>query len=86
MTLLAGMVARPAHRTVCGMLAGAGAAGVWHHSRAHRFFAAAHWHPDTVDLAVLRLIVGHPLPIGAPLTLAVDDTLFRRTGRKVYAA
>jgi DDE superfamily endonuclease len=68
------------------MLAGAGAAGVWHHSRAHRFFAAAHWHPDTVGLAVLRLIVGHPLPIGAPLTLAVDDTLFRRTGRKVYAA
>jgi hypothetical protein len=38
-TLLAGMVARPAHRTVCGMLAGAGLAGIWHHSRAHRFFA-----------------------------------------------
>jgi hypothetical protein len=30
--LLAGMIARPAHRTVCGMLAGAGLAGVWHHS------------------------------------------------------
>jgi hypothetical protein len=85
-TLPAGMIARPPYRTVCGMPAGAGQAGVWHHSRAHRFFAAARWHPDTMGLAVLRLIVGHLVPIGAPLTVAVDDTLFRRTGRKVYAA
>jgi hypothetical protein len=62
-TLLAGMIARPAHRTVCGTLAGAGVAGVWHHSRAHRFFATARWHPDSVGLAVLRLIVGHLVPI-----------------------
>jgi hypothetical protein len=85
-TLLAGMVAQTANRTVCGMLAGAGVAGVWHHSRAHRFFAYARWHPDTVGPAVLRLIVGHLVPMGAPLTVAVDDTLFRRSGRKVYAA
>jgi hypothetical protein len=85
-TMLAGMIARPAHRTVCGMLAGAGVAGVWHHSRAYRFFAVARWDPDRLGLTVLRLIIGHLVPIGAPLTLAVDDTLFRRTGRKVYAA
>ncbi|MBO0884328.1 MAG: transposase, partial [Mycobacterium sp.] len=85
-TLLAGMVAQPANRTVCGMLTGAGMAGVWHHSRAHRFFAYARWHPDTVGLAVLRLIVGHLIPVGASLTVAVDDTLFRRRGHKVYAA
>ena len=35
---------------------------------------------------MLRLIVGHLVPIGAALTVAVDDTLFRRYGRKVYAA
>src|SRR2546430_10915541 len=85
-TLLGGMVARPAHRSVCGMLAGAGLAGVWHHSRAHRFFATTRWHPDAVGLAVLRLIVGHLLPIRAPLVVAVDDTMFRRSGRKVHAA
>src|SRR5256886_9781223 len=85
-TLLGGMVARPAHRSVCGMLAGAGLAGVWHHSRAHRFFATTRWHPDAVGLAVLRLIVGHLLPVGAPLVVAVDDTMFRRSGRKVPAA
>src|SRR5690349_15605662 len=70
-TLLAGMVARPARRTVCGMLAGAGLASAWHHSRAHRFFAAARWDPDAVGLTVLRLIVGHLLPVGAPLVMAV---------------
>ncbi len=85
-SLLAGMVARPAHRTVCGMLAGAGLAGVSHHGRAHRFFTTARWHPDAVGLTVLRLIIGHLLPIGAPLTVAVDDTMFRRSGRRVYAA
>ena len=86
--LLAGMIAQPANRTVCAMLAGAGMARAWHHSRAHRFFgfAVARWHPDAVGLTVLRLIVGHLLPIGAPLAIAVDDTLFRRSGRRVYAA
>jgi hypothetical protein len=59
---------------------------VWHHSRTHRFFAVARWHPDTVGLAVWRLIVGHLVPVGAPLTVAVDDTLFRRCGRRVHAA
>jgi hypothetical protein len=85
-TLLTGLIARPANRTVCGMLAGAGLAGVWHHSRAHRFFATARWHPDTMGLAVLRLIVGHLVPLGAPLVIAIDDTLFRRCGRRVHAA
>src|SRR6266566_3761337 len=46
--LAAGLIARPAGRTVCGMLAGAGLGGVWHHSRAHRFFAAAAWSADAV--------------------------------------
>ena len=85
-TMLAGMVARPAHRTVCGMLAGAGLAGVWHHSRAHRFFAAAAWSADAVGMVVLRLAAGWLVPAGAPVVIAVDDTMFRRAGRKVHAA
>jgi hypothetical protein len=86
LALVAGMIARPARRTVCGMLAGADLAGVWHHSRAHRFFASAKWNPDAVGLTVLRLIIGHLVPVGAPLEIAIDDTLFRRFGRKVHAA
>lgn len=84
--LAAGLIARPAGRTVCGMLAGAGLSRVWHHSRAHRFFACARWSADAVGLVVLRLVTGWLIPAGAPLVIAVDDTMFRRAGRKVYAA
>ena len=84
--LAAGLIARPAGRTVCGMLGGAGLTRVWHHSRAHRFFAAARWNADAVGLVVLRLVTGWLIPAGAPVVIAVDDTMFRRTGRRVYAA
>jgi hypothetical protein len=84
--LAAGLIARPAGRTVCGMLTGAGLGGVWHHSRAHRFFAAAAWSAAAVGLVVLRLAAGWLLPAGAPVVIAVDDTMFRRAGRKVHAA
>jgi DDE superfamily endonuclease len=84
--LAAGLVARPAGRTVCGMLAGAGLGRVWHHSRAHRFFASAAWSADAVGLVVLRLVTGWLIPVGAPVVIAVDDTMFRRAGRKVHAA
>jgi hypothetical protein len=84
--LAAGLIARPAGRTVCGMLAGAGLGRVWHHSRAHRFFASAAWSADAVGLVVLRLVTGWLVPAGAPVVIAVDDTMFRRAGRKVHAA
>src|ERR1700741_4002625 len=84
--LAAGLIARPAGRTVCGMLAGAGLGGGWHHSRAHRFFAAAAWNADAVGLVVLRLVAGWLGPGGAPGVIAVDDTSSRRAGRKVHAA
>jgi hypothetical protein len=83
--LVAGLVAQPVGRTVCGMLTGAGLARVWHHARAHRFFSAARWCPHQVGLVVAELVVAHLLPAGAPVTVAVDDTLFRRRGRKVHA-
>jgi hypothetical protein len=59
---------------------------VWHHSRAHRFFAAAAWSAGAVGLVVLRLVTGWLVPAGAPVVIAVDDTMFRRSGRKVHAA
>ena len=82
--LVAGLVAQPVSRTVCGMLTGAGLARVWHHARAHRFFSAARWCPHQVGLGVAELIVTHLLAPGAPITIAVDDTLFRRRGKKVH--
>jgi DDE superfamily endonuclease len=84
--LLAGMVAQPARRTVCGMLTGAGLAGLWHHSRAHWFFARARWSVEEVGLVLVGLIVAGLLPPGAPVLVAVDDTLMRRSGRRVAGA
>src|SRR2546421_13015203 len=50
--LLAGMVAQPGRRTVCGMLTRAGLSRLWHHSRAHWFFSHARW--STACFALLR--------------------------------
>jgi hypothetical protein len=83
--LVAGLFAQPAGRTVCGMLTGAGLARIWHHGRAHRFFSAARWCPRQVGLLFAELIVTHLLAAEAPITVAIDDTLFRRRGKKVHA-
>ncbi|MCA1672432.1 MAG: transposase [Actinobacteria bacterium] len=82
--LVAGLVAQPVGRTVCGMLTGAGLARVWHHARVHRFFSAARWCPHQLGLQVAELVVTHLLAPGAPITVVVDDTLFRRRGKKVH--
>jgi hypothetical protein len=82
--LVVGLIAQTRHRTVCGMLIGAGLDQVWHHSRAHRLFAVARWSSDAVGLALADLIVARLLPAGAALTVAVDDTLFKRSGTKVF--
>ena len=82
--LVAGLIAQPVSRTVCGMLTGAGLARVWQHCRAHRFFSAARWCPRQLGLGMAELIVTHLVAPGAPITVAIDDTLFRRRGKKVH--
>jgi len=84
--LVVGMVARPGRRTVCGMLVGAGLSRLWHHSRAHWFFSHARWSAEQVGLVLVGLIVTGLLPAGVPVLVAVDDTLLRRSGRKVAGA
>jgi hypothetical protein len=84
--LVTGFLAQPGRRTITGMLVGARLAGRWHHTRAHRFFAAARWSPDALGLLLVDLIATRVLDRQAPLHLVVDDTLFRRSGRKVWGA
>jgi hypothetical protein len=64
----------------------AGLAGRAHHGRAHRFFSAAKWCPDTVGLLLAAAVIAVFIPDGQPVTVVVDDTLFHRYGRKVFAA
>jgi hypothetical protein len=84
--LLVGSVARVRDRTVTGMLEAAGLAGVWHHSRAHDFFARRRWDPDELGLVLLDFLVVTFLEARAPIRLALDDTLFGRSGRRVWGA
>jgi DDE superfamily endonuclease len=84
--LAAGLAGQVRRRTVCGMLLGADLARAWPHDRAHYFFARARWQVDDLGVAVARLVVPLLVPAGEPLTVAVDDSVFRRSGRKVYGA
>lgn len=87
--LVAGFLARPGRRTVTGMLTGAGATGATRTvpvARAYRFFTRAVWCPDRLGLVLADLIITGLVPAGAPVTVAVDDTLLRRSGRRVHAA
>jgi len=69
-------------RTVTGMLLAADAVGTKHHSAYHRVFAAARWSLDKLGLAIFELIV--PWLSKGQIMLAVDDTLARKRGLKVY--
>ncbi|MGH3281043.1 MAG: IS701 family transposase [Trebonia sp.] len=84
--LACGFFAQGGKRTVCGMLAGAGLSRAWPHDRAHWFFARARWDADALGLAAALLVVSLLVPAGAPVDVAVDDTLFKRRGKKVWAA
>jgi hypothetical protein len=84
--LACGFIGQAGRRTVCGMLAGAGLPRLWSHDRAHGFFSRARWDPDELGLAVARLVVALLVPAGQPVTVAIDDSLLKRRGRKVWAA
>jgi hypothetical protein len=68
------------------MLAGAGLSRAWPHDRAHWFFARARWSADDLGLAAAKLVVALLVPAGEPVVVAIDDTLARRRGKKVWAA
>jgi hypothetical protein len=84
--LVGGFLTQPGQRTVTGMLVGARLAGRRHHDLAYRFFATARWSADQLGLVLLDLIAAMLVPADAAVVLAVDDTLWRRTGRRLHGA
>src|SRR6266540_5914647 len=84
--LTVGFWAQPGAHTVTGMLVAAGLSQTWHHARAHRFFSHARWSADQLGLVLLDLILALLVPADAPVRLVADDTLMRRSGRKVFGA
>lgn len=84
--LVHGFLGRVGEHTVTGVWQAARLAGVLHHSRAHGFFAHRRWSADELGLRLLGFVVGRFLDSAAPVRVAVDDTLFERSGRRVFAA
>jgi hypothetical protein len=84
--LTVGMIAQTGPCTVTGILLGSGLSTVITHDRAHRFFNTARWSADQFGLAAARTIVARLMPSQSALTLALDDALFKRRGRKVHGA
>ena len=85
-SLVTGPISQTRRRTVCGMPLGAGLERAWHHSKAHRFFSAARWSTDRIGLLLADLIIRLLPPEDSPIALVVDDTLSKRSGKKVFGA
>lgn len=84
--LVTGLIANTGRGTVTGMLLGANLTRCWSHDRAHSFFARARWEPQTLGASLSHLVVRSLVPDTAALTVVVDDTLFKRRGKKVFGA
>jgi hypothetical protein len=84
--LVTGALSGAGRRTITGMWQAAGLAESVHWSRAHRFFSRAVWDLDQAGLALARAVVARLVPGGGAVTIAVDDTLFHRYGKKVHGA
>lgn len=84
--LVHGFIGRVGEHTITGVWQAARLGGVLHHSRAHDFFASRRWSPDRLGLSLCDFVVTCFIDQDATIAVAVDDTLFTRTGRKVFAA
>lgn len=57
--------------------------GQTHHEKFHRFFSRGTWQPDKLGRLIFIHLLGW-LEDGAPVRIAVDDTLAGKTGEKVF--
>jgi hypothetical protein len=85
LTLMTGWVLCTAHRTVTGILPFADPTCQHAHDAYHRFFPEARWTMTRLWQIVTLILVGRFCPTGIVI-LALDDTLFHHTGRKIDGA
>ncbi len=83
--VIAGWILCVGRHTVTGVLRASGAVGVKHHTSFHRFFRSAVWDPDRIGLCLLKLVLAL-VPKDEVVTMPLDDTLGRHTGKHIRAA
>ena len=83
--LATGWILCNVRRTVTGMLTFADPAGEYAHDAFHRFFPDARWSMAKLWQTLAVILVKTFCRTGT-VTLALDDTLFHRSGRKVNGA
>lgn len=83
LVLLYGAILAPGRRTVTAALRAMGLADDKHFTNYHRVLNRDQWSPWVLSKLLLALIIHLCLPAGAPLILAIDDTLERRRGSKI---
>lgn len=84
-TVVVGWVHCVGRRTVTAVVLAAGAAGSRHISIFHRFFSRAQWLLDDVGRVVFTLALSW-IPADQPLTVIIDDTLCRKSGKGICLA
>jgi hypothetical protein len=73
-------------RTITGMIEAAGVAGKIHHERFHRLFSEGRFEVDELSKILFMMIVERFTPVGAVIKISGDDTLAKKTGRKIFGA
>jgi len=81
--LMTGWVLSPRRRFVTELIGASGCIHDGHHSRYHRLFSAARWSLDTLCHVLALMLVAVFAPTG-DILIAVDDTLCRKRGLKVF--
>lgn len=83
--LVVGAMLAPGKRTVPSCLRVMGLSGERHFPNSHRVLNRAQWATVQASKIVLGLIVLGLVPSGAEIVLGADDTIERRSGRKITA-
>jgi hypothetical protein len=83
LTLLYGTILAPGRHTIAAALRMVGLADEKHFTNYHRVLNRNHWSPMVLSKLLLALIIQSFLAGDLPLALLVDDTLERRSGKKI---